>query len=210
MRIKIMKRYFIFLFLFFISASYATDFITLLSNVKTMQADFTQIVYDNHLKPIQEAHGKMALSRPGKFRWQVIKPIPQLIIANGSKLWIYDPDLEQVTIRPLSKSNNEAPGLLLSHENTFINKDFVIKKLKDKQDGLDWFELTPKNADSMFAEISMAFQNRVIKEMRLEDHLGHTTLVKFSATKSNQVISPSLFLFHAAKNVDVIDETKRK
>lgn len=192
-----------------LAPTYATDLVALLNSIKTMQADFKQTVYDNHHKPIQYTSGKMALSRPGKFRWQVTKPIPQLIIANGSRLWIYDPDLEQVTIRLLSSSAHETPGLLLSHESDFINKDFTVKELKTAQDGLVWFQLTPKNPDSMFACIKMGFAKNEIRQMNLQDHLGHTTLIKFIATKSNQLITANQFIFRAPKNVDVIDETKR-
>jgi outer membrane lipoprotein carrier protein len=93
--------------LLFVNAAYAapsTDLSTLLNSLHSMRSDFTQTVYDNHGKAIQKSYGQMALQRPGKFRWEIKKPIPQVIVANDTRLWVYDPDLEQVTIRALHQA----------------------------------------------------------------------------------------------------------
>src|SRR5262245_45378285 len=87
-----------------------------LSAMSSMQANFTQTVYNNRGKITQKSYGRMAMQRPGKFRWDVTRPIPQLIIANQSKLYIYDSDLQQLTIRSLNKAAGETPALLLSHD----------------------------------------------------------------------------------------------
>jgi outer membrane lipoprotein carrier protein len=185
-----------------------TDLGKLLSGVQTMQANFTQTVYDNRGKTIQKSYGHMSMERPGKFRWEVTKPIPQLIIANGSKLWIYDPDLEQVTIRSLKKSAGDAPALLLSHVNTTIEKDYAVKKLTNADVNKQSFSLIPKQADNMFERVKMSFANGQISEMDLVDHLGHTTHIQFKDIHSNLKLASSLFVFKAAANIDVIDETK--
>lgn len=175
-----------------------------------MQADFTQNVNDNRGKVIQKSYGRMAMQRPGKFRWQVTKPIPQLIIANQSRLWIYDPDLEQVTIRSLTRVAGETPALLLSHVDGQLNNDFSIASAPNSSAKMLWFTLTPKKSDSTFATVEMAFLNKQIQVMRLKDHLGHTTLIQFKNIKTNLNLSASLFTFKAPKNVDVIDETHQK
>src|SRR5690242_12941666 len=90
-------------------AAAATDLTQVLNNVHSMRANFTQTVYDNLGKAIQQSTGKMAMQRPGQFRWQVVRPLPQLIIANQTRLWIYDPDLEQVTIRAFKTTAGEIP-----------------------------------------------------------------------------------------------------
>jgi outer membrane lipoprotein carrier protein len=194
--------------LFQLSAVNAADLATLLNSVRTMRADFSQTIVDNHGKAIQQSFGTMALQRPGKFRWEVKKPIPQVIIANQTRIWIYDPDLEQVTIRSLNKTAGESPALLLSNDNAQINNDFSVKSMPATA-GWNWFSLTPKMADSMFANIQMGFFNNQIREMHLQDHLGHTTQVKFTSAKTNMVLSANLFQFSPPKNVDVIDETKK-
>lgn len=185
-----------------------TNLATLLNSIQTMQANFVQTVYDNRNKPILKSFGRMSMERPGKFRWEVTKPIPQLIIANEAKLWIYDPDLQQVTIRSLKKSAGEAPALLLSHVNAAIEKDYAITQLKQNNAAGQWFSLKPKQADSMFQTIKMNFINGQIKEMDLIDHLGHATRIIFNHTQANIKLSPSLFTFKASAKTDVIDETK--
>lgn len=190
-------------------ASAGDDLANILNATQAMRANFTQTVYDNHGKAIQKTYGYMALQRPGKFRWEVKKPIPQVIIANQSRLWIYDPDLEQVTIRSLHTAAGETPALLLSHVDNVLDHDYVIKQAPAK-DGLNWFTLIPRNADNMFASIKMAFAQSQIREMDLQDHLGHTTKIKFENAVVNSALSASLFVFKKPANVDVIDETRKR
>lgn len=189
-------------------ADSAADVATLLNNVKTMRANFVQTVYDNHNKAMQPSTGRMAMQRPGKFRWEVTKPIPQLIVANQSRLWIYDPDLEQVTIRSLTQATGETPALLLSDVDHVLDKDFKVQPLN--KSGGTWYKLIPKKADSMFAWIELGFVDGKIGEMRLQDHLGHVTSVKFKNIETNMTLSSNLFVFKAPKNVDVIDETRKR
>jgi outer membrane lipoprotein carrier protein len=177
--------------------------------MQTMQAQFNQTIYDNHNKPGKTAHGKMALARPGKFRWEVTAPMPQLIIANGQKLWIYDPDLQQVTIRHLASEAGEAPALLLTNVDDALNKDFVVEEIKKNGDTTQWFSLKPKRADSLFARTEMGFLNGKITQMILQDHLGHTTKIQFQSVQTNINLPEKLFTFKAPANVDVIDETRK-
>ena len=188
-------------------ASDATELSALLNGIKTMRAGFVQIIYDNHGKPIQKSNGTMALERPGKFRWEVSKPMPQIIIANKERLWVYDPDLQQVTIRSLKSEAGEAPALLLSHQNTTLESTYHIKSLGQK-DKLNWFLLKPKKSDNMFADVKMGFANHELKEMLLDDKIGHSTRVQFQKIKMNTFIPSSLFVFKAPAGTDVIDETR--
>lgn len=208
-----MKKFLIFVILFSICLSgYAasSDLKELLNAVKTMQANFTQTVNDNRGKSVQKSYGRMTMQRPGKFRWEVTKPIPQLIIANGSRLWIYDPDLQQVTIRSLNSGSGGAPALLLSHVDTALDRDFKVKELPNKTPGWSWFALTPRQQDNMFASIQMGFSNKQIREMQLKDHLGHTTFVRFTNSSINHPLPSSSFVLNAPSSADVIDETKHQ
>ncbi len=186
----------------------SNDLSQLLNSVKTMQANFTQLVGDNHGKIIQRSYGKMAFERPGRFRWDITKPIPQLIIANQSRLWIYDPDLQQVTIRSLKHAAGDAPALLLSHEEGVLDQRFRVSQLPYHQSGMQWFSLTPKKSDN-FASIQMGFLKGKISEMRLQDNLGHMTKISFTNIRSNISISANLFQFKSSSHIDVIDETRR-
>jgi outer membrane lipoprotein carrier protein len=192
------------------AASGSADLSSLLDSVQSMKANFIQTVYDNRGKAIQKSYGRMAMQRPGKFRWEVTRPIPQLIIANGTKLWIYDPDLQQLTIRSLQKAAGETPALLLSHVDTTLDKDFTVKAIQKNMPGWSWYALTPKKPDSMFEAIQMGFMNKQIHELRLTDNLGHTTVIQYQNIQTNINLSASLFTFKPTAKIDVIDETRKK
>ena len=203
------------LFLTFSTATFAqdaTDALTaLLLNIKTMQADFTQTVTDKSKgKSLQHTQGQMALQRPGKFRWDVTKPIAQLIIANGQRLWIYDTDLEQVTIRSFEHAAGQTPAILLSASTLSLSKDFAVKTqpMLAQIAGQQIFLLTPKDKEDPFETIRLTFLNKQIHEMRLEDRLGHVTTIAFQNVKTGMPLAEKLFIFKPSANVDIIDETK--
>ncbi|HSW69976.1 MAG TPA: outer membrane lipoprotein chaperone LolA [Gammaproteobacteria bacterium] len=179
----------------------------LLNTIRSMQADFTQTVTDTKGKILNRSDGKMSLERPGKFRWEVARPNPQLIITNGRKIWIYDADLEQVTVRYLNQETSEAPALLLSNANETLAKDFQVQLASGPN--AQGFLLTPKDKGSMFETIQLRFDNQQITQMQLQDHLGHVTMIQFKHVVTNNRLSPSLFQFKAPASVDVIDETRR-
>ncbi|OGT68743.1 MAG: outer membrane lipoprotein carrier protein LolA [Gammaproteobacteria bacterium RIFCSPHIGHO2_12_FULL_45_9] len=212
-----LKRYYI-LTLFFIgllwvfslyAATPADTLAQLFTATQTMQADFTQTIFDNHGKSIQRSQGHMAFQRPGKFRWDVRSPLPQLVVANGQRLWIYDADLEQVVIRSLHQSAGETPALLLSRPNPVLQTDFKVSEGQGDNKGMQWFILTPKKNDNMFEQIRLGFRQEQIQAMRLTDHLGHSTLIEFHHIHINTALSSSLFSFVPKSGVDVIDETQR-
>ena len=204
----------LFLILNFATVAFAAnDAVTLtdlLQGTKTLKANFTQQTVDGRGKKTQNAHGRMALERPGKFRWEITKPIPQLIIANNNTLWVYDPDLEQVTIRNMKFSAGEAPALLLSHDNASIEEGFKVTTLPSKQVNMQLFLLSPKKSDNMFERIEIGFLNKELKQMRLRDHLGNSTSIQFSNNQNNIAMNASLFTFKAPSRVDVIDERKQR
>lgn len=193
-------------------AAPSDDLTKLLLNIHTMQANFTQTVKDKSAKSLQQSQGNMSLERPGKFRWEIKKPMSQLIIANGSRLWIYDADLEQVTIRSFHKAAGQTPALLLSDKNLTLSKDFNVTIAANPSQiaGSKVFLLTPKDKEDPFETIRLAFLNNNIHEMRLEDRLGHVTTIDFSNVKTGASLPESLFTFKPAANIDVIDETKNK
>lgn len=183
-------------------AASASDTLSgLLLNIHTLQADFQQTIEG---KTARQSQGHMALVRPGKFYWKVSAPVPQVIIANGSRLWIYDPGLEQVTIRSFSKTTGQSPAFLLSDATLTLSKDYNVE-----EKGNQHFILVPKEKNSIFAEIKLNFSGKQIREMRFEDHLGHVTRIVFKNVILNSALSKSLFTFKPPQGVDVIDETKK-
>jgi len=189
-------------------ANSASDTLTgLLNNIRTMQANFSETVKDTKGKTLNQSQGKMSLERPGHFRWDVTQPNPQLVVTNGKKIWVYDADLEQVTIRYLQKESGEVPALLLSNTNETLEKDFRVDMTNEAD--TQWFLLTPKDKSSLFELIKLGFKNRQITQMQLQDHLGHVTLIQFNHIVVNNNLSPALFNFKAPAHVDVIDEVRQ-
>lgn len=180
----------------------------LLKSMHSMQANFTQTIKDKKGRTIQKSTGHMDLQRPNQFRWDVRAPNKQLIVTNGKRLWVYDPDLEQVTIRALGKAAGDTPAMLLSDADLQLDKEFVIRPVKNAS-SIQWYTLLPKDPSSVIAAMKLGFDKQQIQQMEIQDHLGHTTLIVFNNIKENVPISSALFIFKPPAHIDVIDETKR-
>jgi chaperone LolA len=169
------------------------------------QANFTQVVQDKNGKKIQSASGTMQFVRPGKFRWVYQKPYEQIIVGDGAKFWLYDVDLNQVTVKKLDAALGSSPAALLSGNNE-IERAFVLKDSSNK-DSLDWLEATAKAPDTGFDKIAMAFnvQGELIV-MELRDAFGLKTELRFSKMQINPQLAPSLFKFVPPKGADVLGE----
>ena len=175
-----------------------------IAGAKTAEADFTQTVSDKNGRVTQQASGKMAFARPGKFRWDYSKPYEQVIVGDGSKLWLYDTDLEQVTVKPLGEVIAGTPAALLAGDNA-IEKYFVLKDAGEGG-GLEWLEATPKNKDTTFERIRMGFKGDALVQMELFDFFGQRTTLKLSKLERNPSIPASRFKFTPPKGADVIGE----
>jgi len=174
------------------------------TDVKSLRADFEQTVTDSKGKIIQDAKGTFVLQRPGKFRWDYRAPYPQLIVADGRKLWIYDPDLEQVTVKQLDSVLGGTPAQLLSGAR-FPQQDFTVISLGTRN-ALDWVELTPKASEKDFEKVQLGFDQRDLRMMTVTDNFGNTTHLKFNNLQRNPSIEASTFVFTPPKGVDVVGE----
>ena len=169
----------------------------LLSNFTSMQANFVQTT------ALQQSTGQMAMQRPGKFRWQVQKPSQQLIIADGTTLWIYDADLQQATKQKLNYRQSDNPAMLLSGSIADLQKNFIITKLQKSEPGA-WFALKPRTKHGMFQNIQLQFINGKLKTMYIVDNLEQHSGIKFSKVRINPKINNKLFEFKPEKGVDVV------
>ena len=175
-----------------------------ISDAKTAEADFSQTVVDKAGRVSQQASGKMAFARPGKFRWDYAKPYEQVIVGDGVKLWLHDIDLDQVTVKPLNEVIAGTPAALLAGDNA-IEKYFNLKDTADSG-GLEWLEATPKNRDTTFERIRMGFKGDELVQMELFDFFGQRTTLKLSRFVRNPSIPPSRFKFAPPKGVDIIGD----
>lgn len=174
------------------------------NDVKSVRADFTQQVLDPKDKALLQTSGKMLLLRPGRFRWDYTKPYKQLIIANGKKVWLYDVDLEQVTVKKIDKALGSTPALLLSSD-AKIEDNFTVRELGVEHE-LAWVELTPKNKESGFEKMVLGFGDHDLKHMELQDSFGQLTRLSFTNIERNPELDPAQFDFVPPQGVDVIGE----
>jgi outer membrane lipoprotein carrier protein len=176
----------------------------LLGKVETLNGRFSQLTLDGSGTNLQENAGEMYLKRPGLFRWHTDAPMEQLLVSDGKQVWLYDPDLEQVTVRALDQRLTHTPALLLSGDVSEISKSFDIS-FKESSGVVD-FELKPKARDTLFDSLRMSFRQGVINDMQLIDSAGQRTNILFSGVKLNAAVKPSLFTFEVPKGADVIQE----
>jgi len=178
---------------------------TFIAATHSAQAEFTQEVLDQNGKRIQSASGVMQFQRPGKFRWTYRKPYEQIIVGDGEKFWLYDVDLNQVTVKKLDAALGSSPAALLSGSNE-IERGFTLKE-SGNQDGLDWLQAISKTQDSGFEKILMAFNAQAeLVIMELNDAFGHKTVLRFSAMQRNPKLSAQQFQFTPPKGADVLGE----
>ena len=176
-----------------------------ISGTRSAQAEFTQTVLDRNGRAMQSASGTMQFVRPGKFRWEYRKPYEQLIVGDGEKFWLYDADLQQVTVRKLDAALGSSPAALLSGNNE-IERDFTLEDAGAK-DGLQWLNAKPKNSETNFSAIRMGFnaQSELVA-MELNDAFGNITVLRFSRLQRNPQLAPSLFKFTPPPGADVLGE----
>jgi outer membrane lipoprotein carrier protein len=186
------------------SAAGVEELKAFIAQTTTARARFAQMILDKNMRVLQQATGTMQFSRPGKFRWEYDKPYEQVIVGDGSRLWIYDKDLNQVTVRRLDRALGQSPAALLAGSNE-IERDYVLANL-GRQEGLDWIEAVPRSQDTVFERIRLGFGKSGLEAMELRDAFGQITVIKFSTIERNVHIPPDRFNFTPPKGADLIRE----
>ena len=177
---------------------------TLLSNATTMTADFSQMTLSANGANLQETTGNLALKRPGMFRWHTDAPAEQELVSDGRQIWLYDPDLEQVTIQEMDQRLTHTPALLLSGDVSKLQENFTIT-WEDSGSVID-FMLTPKVNDTLFDNLRLSFRDGVINDMQMSDAVGQRTNILFQDVQLNQSLDEKQFTFEVPEGVDVISE----
>lgn len=183
--------------------SAATELTGLLEGYKTFQADFEQTVTDEQGQLVQESAGRLRAKRDGLFYWHVQPPLEQYIAADGEQVEVYDPDLEQVTIYPMDEKLTATPALLLSGNVEDLDQAYEVTRVK-LDDDRTGYRLEPKDPDSLFVSLTMVFDGGFLKEMRLQDSLQQSSMLKFSNVEINEDIPDSAFELEYPEHVDVI------
>ena len=175
-----------------------------LQSTRTLKAEFAQVVIAKNGRKPQQSSGIVSISRPGKLRWEILKPYPQLVVGDGEKIWIYDQELQQVTIRKAGQAISGSPAALLAGNND-LEKNFNLKEAGNAE-GMAWVEAVPKNNESGFERVRLGFFGADLKAMELNDSFGQTTQVSFSKIERNPVLPANNFKFTAPAGVDVVGE----
>ncbi|AVV34779.1 MAG: outer membrane lipoprotein chaperone LolA [Cobetia sp.] len=176
----------------------------LLEPLKTYAADFDQQILDASGQRLQEAKGKMWLSRPGKFRWSVDAPYRQEVVSDGKEVYLHDPDLEQVTVQPLDERVTHTPALLLSGRASELTANYAVKR--QQQGARETFTLTPKQADTLFESLKLTFDSEQLDMLQMADSTGQRTAIDFSNVQYNPSLQDSRFVFQIPQGADVIRE----
>lgn len=168
-------------------------------SVHSLHGDFVQTTHSDNGELMETSRGQLWVQRPDRFRWSYSEPFEQEIVADGSKLWVYDVDLEQVTVRPLRDVLGVGPALLLSGDYAALTENFTVRP----QTG-GWLELIPKRDDWDFQSIRLQMSNGVPHLIEVDSGLGQVTRLELSQLQRNIRIDPAKFKFTPPPGVDVI------
>ncbi|MFA5493811.1 MAG: outer membrane lipoprotein chaperone LolA [Porticoccaceae bacterium] len=175
-----------------------------LAPMKNLSAGFNQTVTSADGYIIQEITGTLTVARPGKVRWESDAPYEQLVVSDAETLWLYDPDLEQVTVRPFSHDISRTPAVLFIGEVKDLARDYQVSAEREGERSLYWLE--PVNGDALYERISIEFDGDIPVAMALWDSLGQVTRIGFSNATVNGEVDPAAFHFTPPPGVDVLHD----
>lgn len=179
-----------------------------LTGLDGFSAAFKQEVTNERGDKVEDSVGVVYMHRPGKFHWAYWEPYSQLIVSDGITLWIYDEDLEQVTIKDAVESIDDSPAEVLGGY-VDVNSRYVVNDL-GLTDGVDWLELTPRNIESQYQSVRLGFHDGQLAGMTLFDNLGQKTQITFQDITRNPELKPEIFQFTPPAGVDVIDSREQE
>lgn len=178
-----------------------------LKRINSFSADFIQLTQDGTGATLQKVEGFMQVAKPGKLRWQTKGIYEQLVVSDGQSLWIYDADLEQVSIKNMDNRLSETPALLLGGDVSAIDDDFIITQAPDENS--IYFILQPKDSSQLFDTLELMFNkhglDQPLTQMIIRDASGQITDISFENVSNNPELKPSIFTFDVPEGIDVID-----
>jgi len=175
------------------------------SALKTFQANFEQTVVDSNGEQVQHSEGKVWIQKPGRFRWDYQTPYRQLIVADGKRLWTYDEDLQQATVKPVDDALSSTPAMLLSGFRPL--SEVMNSEPVDSDDGKRWFSLSPRQSDSVVEKVRLAFDKDQLVIIEVNDSFGNQTRILFSGILRNRELEPGLFELKLPADTDIIGDT---
>ena len=173
------------------------------TNVNTAQASFTQTVTSPDGKKVRKSSGTLEFERPNRFRFAYQKPVEQVIVGDGKQVWLYDADLNQVTVRPMGQAVGATPAALLAGGS--LDRDFILKAVPAA--GLiEWVEAVPRQKDGQFQSVKVGFQGSTLVALQVLDSFGQTSRLDFARFDTKVTLSPSRFVFTPPAGADVLQQ----
>ena len=177
---------------------------TFANGLRSLSGNFSQTVYDAHGNITGSSHGTLALQAPHLFRWQVTDPYQQLIVADGKKVWVYEPDLQQVTVRDQGAEEAHSPLTILT-DLSQLDSEFKATDAGTR-DGLEWLRLVSRSKDPQFEYADIGFDSSGPRRMVFKDTLGNRTEIAFSGWQRNPSLPADTFTFVPPKGTDVVGD----
>lgn len=188
----------------------APELARLLDGMKALSAEFEQTLTNRFGDVLQVATGRMHLKRPMRLRWELDEPYPQLVVTNGQTLWVYDPDLEQVTVQPLAGALSGSPAVFLTGTVADLRRNFTVVATEAPEAGGRRFELTPVDPNAVYGGLALTFAaDGGLASIDIADHLEQLTRVTFTTRDLSPVLESTLFEFTIPTGVDVIGDVSR-
>jgi outer membrane lipoprotein carrier protein len=175
-----------------------------LDGLTTLTAEFSQEVMNRDLELVEAATGYVVLEKPGRFRWDYQEPFERVIVADGERVWLYEADLEQVTVRRLDAGLGETPAALLTGSVDVLERFAFLGSEADGE--VLWVNLGPLSDDADFDSVRLAFAGDLLTRLELHDRLGQTTRLAFADVEQGVAVPNDVFVFDPPDGVDVIDE----
>jgi outer membrane lipoprotein carrier protein len=177
-----------------------------LDNVTSFEAAFTQEVVDSRQAVVERSGGTVVMQRPGRFRWDYRDPFERVVVADGERIWLYETDLSQVTVRRLTEGLGDTPAALLTGQQNVLSR-FAVRR-SWQEENLLWVTLEPKSAEADFRAVSLAFAGSELRRLDLDDRFGQRTRLAFSDVRQNHAVGAGVFRLQVPAGVDVIDESE--
>ncbi|MDO3388772.1 outer membrane lipoprotein chaperone LolA [Gilvimarinus sp. SDUM040013] len=177
----------------------AQELVDKLADLTSLTGNFEQTLIDEAGEVIESSSGQFVLQKPGRFYWLTTRPYEQQLVSNGETIWLYDPDLFQVTVRQVTADLEKSPALLLSADADQLSTNYDVAAAQD-----DGFTLTPRQPQALFDSLYLGFAGGQIQTVRLNDALGQATVIAFTDTQANVPVDESRFHFVVPDDVDVL------
>ena len=183
------------------SAAATQALMELLQPLHNLQGNFTQRQVSTNGEVLADTVGSFSLQRPNRLRWETAEPFPQLLVSDGATLWLFDPDLQQVTVSDVTQQLDQTPAVIFAGDVSAIEENYFVSRAAAESQS---FTLVPREEGSQFRKLELGFANDELASMTVLDGFGQTTTFRFTGLKTNQPLDKSLFRFSPPPGVDIL------